>query len=193
MIDIVDDAEKKFPHHNTNSLHQIVAVTLLNIINYVTCWCNSLSLFLVQPYHVALQHHGTVDKKREKDSKNVAWRFVLLLNSSQQHLLPNDKVQRNSTWNFLKFFSVFNELSTNQHCKMKFQTFLMIFVTISFTVATASKILPLVFPDTNSEIFFDCRDNKYISRELLCDGHDDCTNGADEEFCDIRKWEQRRW
>ena len=38
-------------------------------------------------------------------------------------------------------------------------------------------------PINEIEIFFDCNDNKFISKELICDGHKDCTNGADEENC----------
>lgn len=49
--------------------------------------------------------------------------------------------------------------------------------------------LPLIhldFPEQISdfEIFFNCNDNKFISRELVCDGNFDCKNGADEEFCE---------
>jgi hypothetical protein len=38
-------------------------------------------------------------------------------------------------------------------------------------------------PINEIEIFFDCKDNKFISREMICDGQKDCKSGADEEYC----------
>jgi hypothetical protein len=34
------------------------------------------------------------------------------------------------------------------------------------------------------ELFYDCGDNKFISRDLICDGRMDCKSGADEEECE---------
>lgn len=55
----------------------------------------------------------------------------------------------------------------------------------SFQFDPESLPLHLEFPNpiNEIEIFFDCNDNKFISKELICDGHKDCTNGADEEDC----------
>lgn len=59
------------------------------------------------------------------------------------------------------------------------------FVTFFIVFADFAKVLlPLEFHDTSAEIFFDCNDNKFISKELICDGHEDCLNGADEDYCD---------
>lgn len=56
---------------------------------------------------------------------------------------------------------------------------------------TESKSLPLPLefvefpnPMDNFEIFFDCNDNKFITRDMICDGQKDCKNGADEDSCD---------
>lgn len=51
-------------------------------------------------------------------------------------------------------------------------------------VTTAKILLPLEFPKAAEELFFDCTDNKFISKELICDGQEDCWNGADEEYCE---------
>lgn len=49
--------------------------------------------------------------------------------------------------------------------------------------------LPLEFAEFPSqmeqfEIYFDCNDNKFITRDMICDGREDCMNGADEDACD---------
>jgi hypothetical protein len=47
--------------------------------------------------------------------------------------------------------------------------------------------LPLHLEFPSLEIFFDCNDNKFISKDLICDGKLDCQNGADEESCEPRE------
>lgn len=76
---------------------------------------------------------------------------------------------------------------------MKFLLFLAISILIlsqeikakSFQFESEELPFHLEFPNpiNEIEIFFDCNDNKFISKELICDGHKDCTNGADEENC----------
>lgn len=50
-------------------------------------------------------------------------------------------------------------------------------------------LIQLEFPNPilELEIFFNCNDNKFISRELVCDGKIDCKSGADEEFCEQKQ------
>lgn len=47
-------------------------------------------------------------------------------------------------------------------------------------------LIQLEFPNPilELELFFNCNDNKFISRDLVCDGHNDCKSGVDEEFCE---------
>lgn len=72
---------------------------------------------------------------------------------------------------------------------MELKQLLIIFVSFLLVVAASMKILPLEFPEIPSnEIFFNCLDNKFIGKELVCDGEEDCSNGADEEFC-YEHWE----
>jgi hypothetical protein len=69
---------------------------------------------------------------------------------------------------------------------MKFKAILFILLSIFFVIADCATILlPLEFPEASAEIFFDCNDNKFISKELICDGHEDCLNGADEDYCEL--------
>ena len=60
----------------------------------------------------------------------------------------------------------------------------LFFLIVLATINCSKTLLPLEFPETSEEIFFDCNDNKFISKELICDGHEDCLNGADEEHCE---------
>lgn len=69
---------------------------------------------------------------------------------------------------------------------MKFQIALLLLFYTFFFITNCEKVLfHLEFPETSAEIFFDCNDNKFISKELICDGHEDCLNGADEEYCEL--------
>lgn len=45
-------------------------------------------------------------------------------------------------------------------------------------------IIHLEFPILELELFYDCGDNKFISRDLICDGNMDCKSGIDEEECE---------
>lgn len=50
---------------------------------------------------------------------------------------------------------------------------------------------PFVFPEDELETFFRCDDFKYISKDLICNGINDCVDGTDEscshyEFDDIQ-------
>ena len=68
---------------------------------------------------------------------------------------------------------------------MQVRIFFGLLFLIVFTTVSCTKTLPpLEFPMTSEDIFFDCNDNKFISQELICDGHEDCLNGADEQNCE---------
>lgn len=68
---------------------------------------------------------------------------------------------------------------------MKFLAFLLFFVTFIIFIAESRKVvLPLEFPKASAEIFFDCNDNKFISKELICNGYEDCLSGVDEDDCE---------
>lgn len=45
-------------------------------------------------------------------------------------------------------------------------------------------IIHLEFPMEELELFYDCGDNKFISRDLICDGNIDCKSGIDEKECE---------
>lgn len=65
--------------------------------------------------------------------------------------------------------------------------FLIISLEIEARSVTERQKRPLIqleFPIMELEIFFNCNDNKFISRDLVCDGNIDCRSGADEEFCE---------
>ena len=83
-------------------------------------------------------------------------------------------LQQLSIMKFLLLTAVVSILILSQRTKAK-----------SFQFDQESLPLHLEFPNpiNEIEIFFDCNDNKFISKELICDGHKDCTNGADEEDC----------
>lgn len=87
-------------------------------------------------------------------------------------------------------------ISIQQLCIMKGLILLGIFLILSVGIESKSinegaelgpEALPfqLEFPNPMNEIeiFFDCNDNKFIRKELICDGQKDCKNGADEEYC----------
>ena len=65
-------------------------------------------------------------------------------------------------------------------------------MSFSLVLGYSIQILPLEFSDDiqlqPTELFFDCQDNKFISKELLCDGHENCLNGVDEDFCKDEVW-----
>ena len=83
-------------------------------------------------------------------------------------------LQQLSIMKFLLLTAVVSILILSQRTKAK-----------PFQFDKESLPLHLEFPNpiNEIEIFFDCNDNKFISKELICDGHKDCTNGADEEDC----------
>lgn len=83
-------------------------------------------------------------------------------------------LQQLSIMKFLLLIAVVSILILSQGTKAK-----------PFEFDPESLPLHLEFPNpiNEIEIFFDCNDNKFISKELICDGHKDCTNGADEENC----------
>ena len=92
----------------------------------------------------------------------------------------------------LKYFSVLDQISLNKEQMMRLRVILLfLFATFLITAESNPILLPLEFPQAFEEIYFDCNDNKFISKDLICNGREDCSNGADEEFC--QKWSTKKW
>lgn len=130
----------------------------------------TLSLSLLNNYHEAWR---TSKKSKSTDCSS------------------NSKKNNFSTWIEIKFvpsqfYFDLRRLNIMRHFLCA--TFLILFVTQTLTRNLKSSepvFLPLQLEFPTMEIFFDCNDNKFISKDLICDGKRDCQNGADEESCEL--------
>ena len=125
---------------------------------------------MMQPYRnqIASEYHGSVDNQHFfLEYQNAPNLFLKNLS----HRLVFEKVER-----IMKFpLAIFS--------------FFIILINIEARSVNERQKRPLIqleFPSPilELELYFNCNDNKFISRDLVCDGHNDCKSGADEEFCE---------
>lgn len=69
---------------------------------------------------------------------------------------------------------------------MKYEkTLLLILFVVSHCFARVPLLtIPIIFPDDHDlAAFFRCDDIRYIAKDFVCNGFDDCQDKTDEEFC----------
>lgn len=69
---------------------------------------------------------------------------------------------------------------------MKVSIALLVILVLAYqSVARVFELaVPITFPDDKDlSFFFRCDDNKYITKEFICDAMRDCADGTDEAYC----------